>query len=268
VAGDAAVPEQRPGLDRLGRRRHHAQFKPGQSGNPFGRRGKPKPDGSDGHASDGDRPLLERLEDELADRLWAWSSAPGLTAERPAARMGRRLRGLVAGAEPEVADRARGKAYKLLSERCSPPSGRRSCTRPAVDPFLVRGRGWPRSASAVGYAACHYLRRARATRTAPGGRWPGRATPWPSSRRSRRHRRQRDSAAHHLRPVRHFPTLRAVPRAEALSFLPRVVGRVEVVDRPRPLPVELEHRLPLDVPEVLRARGRPPVGPRRHLLHY
>lgn len=36
--------DQAPELDRLGRRRHAGQFKPGQSGNPSGKRKEPPPD--------------------------------------------------------------------------------------------------------------------------------------------------------------------------------------------------------------------------------
>src|SRR5687768_10982862 len=40
-----------------------------------------------------------------------------------------------------------------------------------------------------------------------------------------------------------------------LLFVARVVGRVQVLDRPRPVAVELHHGLALDPDEVLHARG-------------
>lgn len=53
-------PEQPPELDRLGRRRHAGQFKPGQSGNPSGLP-KPRPDEDDEGFEDDGATTLARM---------------------------------------------------------------------------------------------------------------------------------------------------------------------------------------------------------------
>src|SRR5205823_2006120 len=46
---------------------------------------------------------------------------------------------------------------------------------------------------------------------------------------------------------------------------PRVVLGIDVVDRPRPLPIELEHRLALRPAKMLHPRRHAPIRPGRHL---